>query len=398
MVAKVIKNEEEYDAALGRIDELMDADPGTAEGDELELLVTLVELYEQKAHPIGLPDPVEAILFRMEQAGLKQKDLAPFLGSRSKVSEVLSRQRPLSLGMMRRLHEGLQIPAEVLLQEPGGRMEPAPEGLDWAGFPVAEMARRAWFRFEGTAAEAKRQARDLIASWSAPLGAGALQPALLRRHVRSGSAADGAALDAWRIRVCLLALEQDLPPYRPGTVSQGFVRDLARLSYLDEGPLLAREFLSKNGIHFVVEPHLPHTHLDGAAIRLPNGAPLVALTLRHDRLDNFWFTLCHELAHVALHFEGDEPAAYLDDLDQADAAPCEAEADRWAAEALIPPELWSAARLFPKPSPQQVLRLAASLRISPAIPAGRIRRETRNYKLLGNLVGYRQVRKLFLPR
>jgi len=84
MIAKVIKNETDYEAALARINELMDADLGTREGDELELLVSLVEWYEKKAHPIGLPDPVEAIRFRMEQLGLKQKDLIPFIGSRSK--------------------------------------------------------------------------------------------------------------------------------------------------------------------------------------------------------------------------------------------------------------------------------------------------------------------------
>jgi HTH-type transcriptional regulator/antitoxin HigA len=118
MIPKIIKNETDYEAALGRIDELMDADPGTAEGDELELLVTLVEMYESKAHPIDLPDPIEAIKFRMEQMGLKQKDLIPYIGSRSKVSEVLSCQRPLSITMIRKLHEGLGIPADVLLKEP----------------------------------------------------------------------------------------------------------------------------------------------------------------------------------------------------------------------------------------------------------------------------------------
>jgi HTH-type transcriptional regulator/antitoxin HigA len=115
MVAKLIKNEAEYQNALFMIDELMDAEPGTPQGDELELLVTLVELYEKKAHPIGLPDPVEAIKFRMEQMGLKQKDMVPYFGSRSKVSEVLARQRPLSLAMMRKLNAGLDIPATVLL-------------------------------------------------------------------------------------------------------------------------------------------------------------------------------------------------------------------------------------------------------------------------------------------
>jgi len=124
MILKIIKTEAEYDTALDRIGALMDADPGTPEGDELKLLVTLVELYEKVAHPIDLPDPIEAIKFRMEQAGLKQKDLIPFIGSRSKVSEILSHQRPLSISMIRKLHEGLGIPANVLLKEPGAQIIP----------------------------------------------------------------------------------------------------------------------------------------------------------------------------------------------------------------------------------------------------------------------------------
>src|SRR3990172_4038821 len=104
MFPKIIKNEKDYKAALARINDLMDADPGTPEGDELDLLVTLVELYEKAKYPIDLPDPVEAIKFRMDQLGLKQKDLIPHIGSRSKVSEVLSRQRPLSITMIRKLN------------------------------------------------------------------------------------------------------------------------------------------------------------------------------------------------------------------------------------------------------------------------------------------------------
>jgi len=119
MIYKIIKNEGDYQIALARIDELMDAEPNTPEGDELELVVTLVELYEEKKYPIDMPGPVEAIKFRMEQLNLNQQAIVPFIGSKSKVSEVLNRKRPLSLSMMRALHKGLDIPAEILLQEQG---------------------------------------------------------------------------------------------------------------------------------------------------------------------------------------------------------------------------------------------------------------------------------------
>src|SRR5437867_6450067 len=115
MRPKVIKTESDCAAVLARIEELMDAKRNIPEGDELELLSLLVHDYEEKRFPMDKPDPIEAIRFRMEQQGLRPKDLVPFLGSRSRVSEVLSGQRSLSLKMIRALAGGLGIPAEVLL-------------------------------------------------------------------------------------------------------------------------------------------------------------------------------------------------------------------------------------------------------------------------------------------
>ena len=115
MKAKVVKSESEYAAALARIEKLMDAKRNTPQGDELELLSLLVHDYEQKVFPIDKPDPVAAIRFRMEQQGLEPKDLVPLLGSRSRVSEVLSGRRNLSLKMIRNLVARLGIAAEVLL-------------------------------------------------------------------------------------------------------------------------------------------------------------------------------------------------------------------------------------------------------------------------------------------
>ncbi len=127
MQAKIIKTETEYDQALSRIDELMDALPDTGEGDELELLVTLVEIYEKQMYAIDLPDAINAIKFRMEQQELIQKDIVPFIGSKSKVSEVLSGKRPLSLSMIRKLHKGLGIPLDALMQEDNAQLFETPE-------------------------------------------------------------------------------------------------------------------------------------------------------------------------------------------------------------------------------------------------------------------------------
>lgn len=115
MKAKIIKTKKEYQEALKRIEKLMDAKPRTAQGDELDLLAALVDIYERRHVPIPPPNPVDAIRFRMEQEGFKPKDLIPFIGSRSRVSEILSGRRPLTLRMVRNLHRGLGIPAETLL-------------------------------------------------------------------------------------------------------------------------------------------------------------------------------------------------------------------------------------------------------------------------------------------
>ena len=117
MNIRPIKTEADYDAALARINELMDAAPDTAEGDELDILVALVEVYEDRHHPISPPDPVEAILARMEEVGYTRRDLEPLIGSRGRVSEVLNRKRSLSIDMIRRLHKHLRIPLESLLNE-----------------------------------------------------------------------------------------------------------------------------------------------------------------------------------------------------------------------------------------------------------------------------------------
>ena len=119
MTIKPIKNERDYERVLKEIEGLMDARANTMEGDRLDVLVTLVEAWEEKHHAIEAADPVAAIEFTMEQRGLSRKDLEAFIGSRARVAEVLNHKRRLTLPMIRRLHAGLGIPAEVLIRESG---------------------------------------------------------------------------------------------------------------------------------------------------------------------------------------------------------------------------------------------------------------------------------------
>lgn len=115
METKLIKTEADYQKALARMDELFDAKPNTNEFDEAELLMALIELYEEQHYKIEAPDPIEAIKFRMEQMEIKRVDMAKYFGTRGKVSEVLNRQRNLTLSMIKKLHKEFGIPAESLL-------------------------------------------------------------------------------------------------------------------------------------------------------------------------------------------------------------------------------------------------------------------------------------------
>jgi HTH-type transcriptional regulator / antitoxin HigA len=115
MEIKPIRTETEYQVALDEIERIFTAQPGTPDGDLLEVLTTLVEAYDEKHDPIPAPDPVEAILYFMESRGLTRKDLEPYLGSRARVSEIINRKRPLTLTMIQKLHSGLGIPASALI-------------------------------------------------------------------------------------------------------------------------------------------------------------------------------------------------------------------------------------------------------------------------------------------
>jgi HTH-type transcriptional regulator / antitoxin HigA len=402
MQPKVIKSEAEHAAALARLDQLMAADPapGTPESDELELMSLLVERYEEESFPFDLPDPVEAIRFRMQEEGLRPRDLAPYFGGASKVSEVLARKRPLTLKMIRALHDGLGIPADLLLREPGAR--PPDRGVvEVDRFPWQEMDKRGWLEGLGVAPDAiKGAAEELYGRFFGKFAATLVRSSLYRHppHVRAGVEMDTYALLAWTVRVARRAEAEPLTAvYRPGALDADFTRRLVQLSYLDDGPRLAREFLRKAGVRLMVERHLPKTRVDGAALLVADDAPVVALSLRHDRLDHFWFCLLHELAHVHLHLKsGDEANQewFVDDLDVSAGEDVEEDADRWALDRLVPPQEWNDGIKWLE-RPDDVIEAADRLRISPAIIAGRVRWETREYRRLSRLVGHGEARRHF---
>jgi len=395
MTAKVLKSEAEYEQALEALGQLMDLNPaaGTPEADQLELLALLISNYEDKHHAIAPPEPLEAIRFRMEQQGLAPRDLVPFIGSRSRVSEVLSGKRSLSVAMMRALHQGLGIPASVLLREPQATGD-VPVGVNWMQFPFKEMRARKWIqRLPKTTDDAERVVRE----WLVPADASLSFAVLYRQrsHVRSKRTMDPYALSAWTARVTMQALEEaPEADFSPGTLTDDFLREVAHVSVFDGGPKLVQEFLGKHGIKLVIEPHLPGTHLDGAAILDRSGLPIIGLTVRHDRLDNFWFCLMHELVHLARHLTSG--AGFFDDFDADQPADViEQEADSLAGEILIPGDAWRTSPASRLRSVEAAVHLARKLRIHPAIVAGRIRYVSRQYRVLAHAVGAGEVRKCF---
>ncbi len=397
MEPRVIHDENQYETALKEIDGLVVLDPesGTPEGDRLDLLALLIETYENEHFKFRRPGPLEAIKFRMEEQGLHQRDLVPYIGSKSKVSEILAGKRTLTLPMVRALSAGLGISADILIQDPiVDQIESF--SIDWGKFPLKEMIKRNWI--DASTVELKDHATDLLIKFFAPLGDGFSIPILTRCtfHHRTGREMDHYALLAWTARVIYKAKEECCSSkYVAGSVNDDFIREVGKLSYLEQGPVLAKEFLSKKGIALVVEPHLPKTRIDGASMLTTDGMPVIGLTIRYDRIDSFWFTLIHELVHVSKHLKSPDET-FIDDLEvEAEDDPKEREADQLAREWLIPRSKWSRSPAYRQKTPQAIRDLASELNIHPAIIAGRIRHEKRNYKILNQMVGHGEVRKLF---
>lgn len=269
--------------------------------------------------------------------------------------------------------------------------------IDWELFPVREMYRRNWFvdlGFQGSLRAALAAAGELAQQY-VEAAIPRRVPALLRQRARVHAGMDHYALLAWQCRVLLLARVVDHEtPFSRRSLTGEWLQSLARESRFQDGPQRAVRVLREAGIPLVIEPHLPQTYLDGAAFLLPDGHPVIGLTLRYDRVDNFWFVLFHELFHVIKHLRLGELEDVFDDLD-ADPDDMEMEAESAAAAALIPDDAWETALARYLRTPETVASFADETGIHPAIVAGRIRKEAENYTILTNMVGGGQVRAQF---
>lgn len=265
-------------------------------------------------------------------------------------------------------------------------------------FPFNEVYKRGWFvDFGGSLSTAKRVKEDLVEAFYMNSGVTEQQLALHKKKVRTGSLVNEFALSAWQSRVLYKAKAQKLHnTFNPKTMTVEWFKELTKLSLFKDGPVQAKNFLLSCGIHFIVERHLQHTHLDGAAMKHSDGVtPIIACTLRHDRLDNFWFVLFHELAHLHLHFNSYNETDYFDNDIEKLSNDIEKEADEFALNSLIPSNLWDSCLSRFSLDLDAVRYEAKNLQVHPSILAGRIRKEQNNYMILNEAVGYGEVRRQF---
>ena len=202
-------------------------------------------------------------------------------------------------------------------------------------------------------------------------------------------------LTAWCWQVLAKARERKPGIGEPNSERPSdLLEQVVKLSPYADGPLRAIDFLADHGIAVEMVQHLPGTHLDGAAIRSGGGQPVIGMTLRYDRIDNFWYVLLHELAHATSHLNAQDDV-FIDDLALEGTDDNEKDADSKAMQALVPQDAWDSSGIEDNPSAMAVINLAQELAIHPAIVAGRVRYKKKDYRMLSQFVGSRQVRQLF---
>ena len=335
--------------------------------------------------------------------GLSQRQLAEAIGLKEQQIQRYEAEEYASANLSRLAQVakalGLSINEIAKLKtEPEKPLNVDEDDLAWELFPIKEMYRRNWF--EGfpipgplSLSEAVANAEELVKTF---IKHSLIEPvrALSRQRVRAGGSVNRYALLAWQCRVIAIAKDEVAKNYSRRAITDKWLTELAQLSRENDGPKKAVEYLRHSGIRFVVLPHLSQTHLDGGAFLLSRGSPVIGMTLRHDRLDNFWFVLFHELVHIIHHLRKGDVEGIFDNLN-VEARDIEQDADKQAGEILVPEEKWNIALARYLRSEDSIKDFAQELNIHPAIVAGKIRREANNYVILKDMVGQGEVRKLF---
>jgi HTH-type transcriptional regulator / antitoxin HigA len=386
----------DHQAALGRIDNMMQNESLPDEDvNLLKVLAILVEKYENEHFSIGMPSPIEAIEFRIDQLGINRAELSEIVGfPKSRISDVLNGKRSLSLDMIRALKAKLEIPADVLLGNARAEIPPECLDVDWKSFPIAEMARYGWLH----ASVAKEKIEETIRALM--VAAGVDQPRFAGAAFRGTEAKkpDAYAVNAWLMVARAEAIKSEAETdFRPENVDAQFRRELAKLSLYSDGPIRAFSALREAGVTPVCVRPLKHTYIDGACFSLPSGKPAIAISRRHDRIDNFWFTLLHECVHVEKHLEG--LSHILDDTEGQNGAfgndpSQENEANELARTALIPSDIFDElSRGATNISASKIEVFSRRADVHRAIIAGQVRNITGHFTHFSNLLGRGEISK-----
>jgi len=386
-----VKTATDHAWAMDQIDELMLKEE-LSEGEvrHLEVLAILVEKYESEHFPVQLPSTVEAIEFRIDQLGINRSQLATLIDfPKSRVSDVLNGTRKPSLDMMRALHEKLGIPADVLLGKAEAKLPEANPSIDWKSFPVSEMFKLGWLgNVKPKADEIEVCIRELMsaARITTPQFAG------VRFRGAESKEPNPYSVNAWLMKAVgdAIACESE-SDFDAEVVGHSFRREIAKLSLYSDGPKRAFRKLNEAGITAVYVPCLKKTHIDGACFSLPSGKPAIAVSLRHHRLDNFWFTLLHECVHVERHLS--EEGIIIDETEGSTGAfgndpGMEEEANTLARSALVPDDIHEElSRVAGNISGTKIRTYARKADVHESIIAGQVRVLTGKYTHFAGMVG-----------
>lgn len=307
------------------------------------------------------------------------------------MSEVLSRKRSLSVSMINKLHFKLGIPLESLV---GSNKEEnkslKSKDIDVDLFPLKEIVDLGWLK------KPIKSVEDALVGFLCPVREN-YSEFLCRKSgtLSSEEKEQEYAIQAWVARILEISQKRSksLSVYRD--LSERWMNELVQLSSFDDGPKRALEELEKKGVLCVVEAAPKKSKVDGVSMFLSDGRPVIGLSLRFDRIDNYWYTLMHEIAHVKLHL-GAEQSIIIDNIEKIDMSDSiESEADSMAQNVLIPREKWRACMARRTKDKNDVLNFANEIGIHPAIVAGRIRWESGNYSILSEMIGQNGVRSNF---
>ncbi len=331
-------------------------------------------------------------------SGMSQTDLAEKLGIKPQQVQRYEATEYMSAGLAR-LIEIARILGVKFSGTFGGTKQAGgsvfvwgdADEIVWGQLPYKEMIKRKWFDVPRNANPLEK-VKEYFLHAAGPQFATAYH----RKKMRSGNVPNEYALLAWQARVLErsrnLEAHSEIAEFE---LDDRWLPELVTLTMREDGAKRARRLLAEKGIALVIEQHLPGTYLDGAAMLGDEDSPVIGLTLRYDRLDNFWFVLLHELGHVFLHLFDGLRFDFFDEESASDTDSIEAEADQFALNALIPEELWEQCLSRFALSEESVRIDAENIGIDPSIIAGRIRKELGDYTILNSLIGQDRVSPQF---